>query len=286
MRLVSVFLAAVANATMKLADGYGARLIDLLIFRQAGTLLLVLVLATMGPGLASLKTRRLGAHIARSTVGLTGMTCIFAALLVLPLSEATTIQFTVPMAATLLSAIILGEAVGWRRWIAVMIGFVGVLMLVQPGSVGLQSWGALLAIIGAFFTAGVLVLLRRIGQTEAALTTVFWFSILSLIVVSPFYAILWRPHSPHVWALLIAAGIIGGANQLTMTAALRFAPVSVIVPMDYTALIWAILFSWLLFDRLPGPAIWIGAPLIICSGLMIVWREHVLGRERTERAIV
>lgn len=286
LRLAAVLFAAMTNVTIKLAEVAGVRLVELLVFRQVITAAMVLMLAGLGPGLGTLRTARIGAQLVRAAVGLTGMTCVFLALLTLPLAEATTIQFTVPIAATVLSAVVLKEAIGWHRWTAVTAGFAGIVIIVQPGSGNFPVMGAALGVFGAFMTATVMILLRRIGRTESAMTTVFWYSVLSLIPLLILYAFVGHQQSSWGWLLLCVSGILGGAGQIAMTAALRFAPVSALVPMDYSALIWAVTFSWLLFDTLPSHSMIIGAPIIIVSGLYIVWREHYLGRERTEQAVV
>jgi drug/metabolite transporter (DMT)-like permease len=120
----------------------------------------------------------------------------------------------------------------------------------------------------------VSILLRRIGQTEQATTTVFYFSILSLPILGPIFIIQMVPHDAVTWGLLILIGLTGGIGQIGMTKSLALAPVAVVVPMDYSGLLWATLYGYFLFDVLPTPMTWIGAPIIVASGLYIVWREH------------
>jgi len=164
-------------------------------------------------------------------------------------------------------------------------GFAGVLIVAQPGGDHFPLWGAGCALAGAFGTASVSILLRQIGKTESALTTVFWFSALSLIPLSVFYAQAAQSHDLVAWICLASVGIFGGLAQIAMTTSLRLGPVSVVVPMDYSSLLWATLLGWLVFDTLPAEATWVGAPVIVASGLYIVWREHVRRREETEQAI-
>jgi drug/metabolite transporter (DMT)-like permease len=124
----------------------------------------------------------------------------------------------------------------------------------------------------------VSILVRRMGASEPPATIVFYFATLSLIPLLPAWLLDYRAHDAGTWGLLVAIGLVGGVGQLTMTTSLRLAPVSTVVPMDYSGLIWATLYGWLLFAVLPGPATWIGAPVIVASGLYIVWREHRLAR--------
>ena len=285
LRLASVAVFGVMNVLIKMCEGQGAAIREILFFRQFGAALLVGGIVLHGPGWRSLGSRRMHAHVLRAVVGLCAMACTFGAILALPLAEATTIGFTMPIFATILGALVLREQTGWHRWAAVAIGFVGVLIVAQPGGGHFSSWGAALGLAGALLTAAVSILLRQIGRTEAAMTTVFWFSTLSLVPLGLIYALVAAPHPPSVWLLLLSVGLCGGIAQLAMTSALGLGPVSVVVPFDYSALIWATLWGWLVFDTLPGPATWIGAPIIVGSGLYIVWREHVRRRTETVQAV-
>lgn len=285
LRLLSVVLFACMNAGIKLAEAGGAALGELLFFRQAGAAVLVTGVIAAGPGLASVRTTRIGAHVGRAVVGVVSMGFTFAALMELPLAEATTIAFTTPIFATVLGALLLGEPTGWRRWSAVAAGFAGVLIVTQPGGHAIPLRGAAYGITAALLTAVVFILVRQIGRTERAQTTVWWFSVLSLVPLGALYATQVKAHPLAVWALLASIGLFGGAAQLAMTASLRRGAVSLVVPFDYSSLLWATAFGWLLFGTLPTATTWIGAPVIVASGLYIVWREHVRRREETRAAI-
>jgi drug/metabolite transporter (DMT)-like permease len=285
LRLTSVALFAGMNVLIKLAEARGAAFAELLFYRQFGAAVLVGGVVAGGPGLASLRTARIGAHVLRTAIGLVAMTLTFSTLILLPLAEATTIGFSMPIFATVLGALILHEPTGWRRWAAVLAGFVGIVIVTQPGSGHIPVLGVLTGLVAAFCTASVSILLRTIGKTEPALTTVFWFSALSLLPLGIAYAPAVRAHDPATWAVLLGIGVIGGFGQMAMTASLARGAVSRVVPMDYTALLWATLLGWLVFDRLPVPATWLGAPVIVASGLYIVWREHRRRVQETEGAI-
>jgi drug/metabolite transporter (DMT)-like permease len=286
LRLLSVMCLATMAALIKLAEMGGAHLSEILFFRQAAGIPLLLAVIGLGPGLATIRTGQFRAHITRAVVGLTSMTCVFTAITLLPLAESTTLQFTVPIFATILGALVLGEPTGWHRWLAVVAGFVGVLIVARPGTGHFALWGTVAGLAAGFLTAVVSILLRRIGRTESAFTTVFWFSTLSMIPLSIAYALDHQAHSPGIWLLLIGIGLVGSVGQITLTSALKLGPVSIVVPMDYSSLLWATLYGWLLFGTFPGLPTWIGAPIIIGSGLYIVWREHVRHRTETEQAIV
>jgi len=280
MRLLAILLLSSMTALVKLAGEHGASLIESMFFRQLCALPLVVGWIAAGPGLGSIRTRRFGAHVVRTAIGTTGMIFTFGAVLLLPLAEATTLSFTVPIFATILGALLLREPTGWHRWGAVLAGFAGVLIVAQPSGGHFPLWGTVVGLLAALFIAVVAITLRQLGKTEGAGTTVFWFTILSLVPLGAIYAFHARPHDAVTWALLIGTGLVGGAGQLALTASVRFAPVSVVVPMDYSGLIWATLYGWLIFAALPTPTTWIGAPIIIGSGLYIVWREHKRRQEK------
>ncbi|MDG5489792.1 DMT family transporter [Sphingomonas sp. BGYR3] len=274
LRLLAIFLLSAMTALVKLAVQRGATLPETMFYRQLASLPVVLAFVAAGPGLASLRTRRFGAHLRRAVVGTMGMVFTFGSVLLLPLAEATVLSFTVPIFATIMGALFLNERVGVHRWGAVIVGFVGVLIVAQPSGGHFPLVGTVVGPLAALFVAVVAILLRQIGQTEPTGTTVFWFATLSLVPLSIAYAVVARAHDPLTWALLIGTGVIGGMGQLALTGAVRFAPVSAVVPMDYSGLIWATLLGWTLFAALPTSTTWLGAPIIIGSGLYIAWRER------------
>ncbi len=273
-RLTSVIAFVTMGALIKIAEARGARLGELLFFRQLLALPVVVLAVMTGPGLATLATKRIGAHLLRTVVGLLSMSFMFATVMLLPLAESTTLQFTVPIFATILGAVVLKEPTGWHRWGAVIAGFVGVVIVAQPGSGHIPLLGAATGLAAAMLSASVSILLRRIGQTEFATTTVFYFSVLSLPVLGPIFLMSVAPHDAETWAVMVLIGLTGGVGQIAMTKSLTLAPVAVVVPMDYSGLIWATLYGYLLFGMLPTLMTWLGAPIIVASGLYIVWREH------------
>jgi drug/metabolite transporter (DMT)-like permease len=274
-RLAAVALLSLMFALMKLADDAGVTLVEAIFWRQAAAVPLMLLIAVRLPGgLRSLRTERPGGHALRMALGLTGMALNFGGMILLPLAEATVIGFSIPLFATFLAALLLREPTGPWRWAALLFGLVGVLIVIQPGPALWQSPGALVALAGALVTALVTIQLRTLGRTEAATTIVFWFTLGSLVplgLLLPWFA---SAHDGHAWLLIGGVALCGALAQWALTEALRRAPVAVILPMDYTSLLWASLLGWQLFDQLPSPATAIGAPLIIASGLIILWREQ------------
>lgn len=285
LRLIAVLMLGLMFAAAKLAEARGAHFVEILFWRQGLAMPIAFVTLMGGAGLAGLHTARPGAHVRRMMVGLTGMACNFGAVMMLPLAEASAFGFTVPIFATILSALVLREPTGAHRWAAVAMGFLGVLIVLQPGGSHVAPAGAAVALTGAVLTATVTILLRDLSRTERTPTIVFWFSATSLIPLGIMLPFVWSSHDAGTWALLLATGIAGGLGQLALTASLRLAPVATVMPMDYSALIWSTLLGLWLFGTLPSPWTWIGAPIIIASGLYIVWREHRLRRAETPAAI-
>jgi drug/metabolite transporter (DMT)-like permease len=273
-------------AAIKLGDQAHVSLPELAFYRFAFGLppLLIWILLTRNPG--AWRTQRPLAHLARGMIGLTTMVLGFAALTWLPLAEAATIGFAAPLFSVALSALILGEKVGWHRWSAVALGFAGVLIVMRPGGSHLPAPGLVLAVMAALGGAAVTITLRQIGRTEATPTIVLWFTCFSMAVTGLFLPYYGQAHDGPTWAILVALGLFGGLGQLFLTSALRFAPVSVVVPFDYTQLLWAVLLGWLLFDTHPAASTWAGAAVIVASGLYTVFREHKLGRDKPRPALL
>ncbi|NWE51716.1 DMT family transporter [Brevundimonas sp. P7753] len=233
-------------------------------------------------GLASLSTRRPMVHVWRCALGVTGILLIFQGLKLLPLADATTIGFTAPIFATLLSILFLKEKVGRHRWTAVVLGFLGVLVMVRPGAEGAPPLaGLLFALGGAFVAAAVTVTLRQLGKTESATAIVFWFFVACATVGGVLTLIDGHSHSWAVLAVLAAGGLAGGLAQLLMTTSLQHAPVSALAPLDYLQMVGAVVLGWLLLSDAPTAATLAGAALIVGSGLYTAWRERVLHREIT-----
>ena len=276
LRLAAAIALAVMFAAVKWAGQHGVSVGESLFYRQIGTALCAVGWVAFGPGFASLKTKRVGAHVARMAIGLIAMGLNFLSFILLPLAEATSIGFSVPIFATMLAALLLGERTGWWRWSAVLAGFVGVLVIVQPGSAHIGTYGGSVAVAASLCTAAATIAIRRLGATEPAAATVFWFGLSSLVplaLVMPFVA---RPHDGHTVAVIVGLSLAGGIAQLLLTGALRLAPVALVMPMDYSSLLWAILLGWLVFDQLPSRWTWLGAPIVIGAGLVILWREQRL----------
>ena len=285
IRLMAIFFLAVMTAMVKLAGEHGVSLLETMFYRNALSLPLILAFVLAGPGVRSLKTTHMMGHFTRSAVGLIGMVFTFGAYMLLPLAEATTIGFTTPIFATIAAVLFLNEKVRAHRWSAVIIGFIGVLLVTRPGSGSIPLFCACVALGSALIIAIISILLRQLGRTESAITTVFYFASFGALVtgallgLATFMGGKWSAYSFHMHnhaalVALIGLGISGAIGQVALSASLRYGAVSTIIAMDYSNLIWATIFGWFLFGQLPAPTTWTGAPIIIASGLYIAWREH------------
>ena len=280
LRIGATTCFAFMAAMIKLGYSRGVSTPELAFYRFAFGLPPLLVWIAWSRNFGAWRTARPAAHVSRAAIGLTTMLLAFGSLAYLPLAESTTIGFAAPLFAVALSALVLKEKVGRHRWSAVMLGFIGVLIVMRPGGTHVPPIGLLLAVLAAFGVGVVTIAIRQIGRTENTQTTVLWFSLLSMLALSallPFYA---RVHDAGTWGILVALGVFGGFGQLFLTSSLRYAPVSVVVPFDYTQLLWAVLLGWWIFENHPPATTWAGAAVIIASGLYTVYREHRLGREK------
>ncbi len=278
VRLFSAFCLTAMFACVKLAADRGVHVLESVFFRQAAGVIVLIPIALLGPGLSALKTNRPWTHATRMVLGLIAMSLNFLSFVLLPIAEATAIGFMVPIAATLLSIVLLSEAVGIHRWTAIAMGFAGVLIIVRPGDGHIPLAGALVAMTGAVMTACVSIIIRKLGATERPIATVFWFSLSSMLPLGIAMLFVGQAHDAQAWTLIGLLSLFGAGAQFGITQSLRMAPVSVVMPMDYSSLIWAALIGWAVWDTWPVPATWLGAPLIIGSGLYIALREHRRGK--------
>ena len=251
---------------------------EVMFFRAVFALLPIAVLTARSGGVRSLRTARPLSHIARALVGVAAVYGFFYGLSRMPLADAYAISFAAPLFTTALSLPLLGERVGRHRWMAVLVGFVGVLIILQPGR-GVISVPALAVLAGTFCYALTMLYVRHLSRTESNPAITFYFMI-TLAVVSGIAMLPdWRmPASGTDFALLAATGIVGGIAQIGLTQAFRLTTPSLLAPFEYSGLIWATLFGYVIFGDLPGPAIWIGGAVVIASGLYILHRETGRGR--------
>lgn len=274
LRLCSILLVATMMMLVKLSKDSGMPMPEILFWRQAiPTVGIFLMLAATGRT-SVLKTDRLGSHARRALIGMIGMVGLFVSVSILPLAVSSTLTFTAPLFAVIITATVLRHFVGIWRWTAVLLGFAGVLVITQPGGSPVSPIGAAGGLTSGLVVAIVGFLVRDLARTEAPIRIVFYFSLFGLLavgVVAPFYMTV---HTPLEWILLGGIGVAGGGAQWLSSISLRYASVLTVMIFDYSLLIWSTLIGWVVWDALPPAATWLGAPAIIVAGMIITWREH------------
>ena len=244
---------------------------QILFFRSAIGIPTLLPFLIAAGGFSVLATRRPGWHLLRSAIGVTGMTCLIFGLGALPLSDAITITYAAPLFVTALSVPLLGEKVGLRRWSAVAIGFVGVMVMMRPG--GEINPAALALLFGTLCFAFVVIITRHISKTEHSVTIVFYFSLAAAIVGAAAMPWFWVTPQGTEWLMLVTIGVLGGVTQMLLAMAIREAPVSVTMPLNYLALVIAAGLDIAVWGIYPSATTIAGAALIVATGLFIVYRE-------------
>ena len=278
LRLLAMVMLSTMFMLIKYAGQHGVSMPELLFWRQAMSIPLIFAWLVASGSLGVLRTRRMASHAGRAATGTLGLMCNIAAATLLPLPVQTTLGFTTPLFAVLITALILRGKIGPWRWAAVVLGFVGVLIVTSPGSEPIPPLGLAIGLGAGVVVATVSFQIRDLARTEAPISCVFWFAVYGsafAALLMPLYA---RPHTNEAWLILFGVGLSGTLAQFLITVSLRFGQVATVVIMDYTALIWATLYGWLIWDDLPPHRIWLGAPLIIGAGLVITWREHFLSK--------
>ncbi|MEJ1965150.1 MAG: DMT family transporter [Gammaproteobacteria bacterium] len=228
-----------------------------------------------------LKTGNWRGHALRSLSGTVSMFFLFAAVTMIPLADVTAITFTAPMFITVLAMVFLGERIHRYRWSALALGFVGVLITIGPHlSFGAgNSLGSLAALGAALFAAFAMISLRAMSGAEHAITITFYFSLTFMLCAALTAIGGWPMPTSAQLLLIVLAGLFGVFGQLLMTYSYRYAEASTIAPLDYTSMIMAIILGYAFFDEMPNLSVWIGAPLVICAGLIVLWREHFLKKQ-------
>ncbi|HEY0959687.1 MAG TPA: DMT family transporter [Novosphingobium sp.] len=278
LRIMAAMVFATLLMLVKYAGESGVSLPEIMFWRQAVPIPTILGYLALTGGLHRLRTKRLGTHARRAGVGMTNMVLNFGAAILLPLAESTTLGFSTPLFAVLIAAVWMRETVGPWRWTAVVLGFVGVAIIAQPGGEPISPLGATMGLIAAFLIAVINYQIRDLGRTEEPISSSFWFAAFGAPLAGLALPFFMTAHSGAQWLVLIGIGLCGTIAQFLLAASLRHGAVASVIVMDYTALIWATLYGWAIWDRLPPAMTWLGAPLIIAAGVTIAWRQHVLSK--------
>ncbi len=287
---IAVF--SVQDLILKLLSG-SYPLYEAMVFRSLTALPFLLLLVHLNGGLRTLATPAMVKMILRGGLLFCAYSAYYLALASLPLATTVALFFTAPLFITLLSVAILREQVGARRWIAVLAGFGGVLIMVRPGS-DLFDWAALLALGAGLAYALSMVTARSLGATETAAALAFWGNLVFLAIalamtlllaggqfsdqVHPSLGFLtrgWVAPSPRDLALMMLCGVIAAAGLTLLTQAYRVSASALVAPFEYSAMVWGVLYGWLFWRDWPDATGWTGIFVIVGAGLYVLYRENI-----------
>jgi len=213
----------------------------------------------------------------RAVLGAVSLTTTFAAFSIMPMAETTVLLFTASLFIPVLGVFVLGERVGPYRWAAVFIGFAGVVVMASPAG-NLNTLGIAIALTASLMHAVLQVVLRYLGKFESPETVTFYFMVIGTLITAlplPFIAV--TPTLDEI-PLLFGLGLTGAAAQWFLSVAFRHAPAAVVTVFNYTGIVWAMLFGWMIFNDWPAPLVLLGAAIVIGSNVLMVWREIRLGK--------
>ena len=243
---------------------------QMLAVRSSIALALIALLLGIRRRLGTLRTQQPGAHALRALGGLIAFACFYASLRHLRLADAVAIAFGTPFLVAILGQFILGERVDARRWLAIVVGFIGMLIIVRPSGGGLQPAAVLVLISGVAY-AVIMVLARwmtRPGKPHEETDSFVFYMLAGQAVIGWIVAsTAWRPITGLAWLELTGMALCAIAGNYGLVTAFRKAPVAIVAPFEYTGLVWALLFGAVFFQETPPPTFWIGVPLIIGAGL-------------------
>lgn len=256
--------------------------VQVIFFRSIFAFVPLAILAAFNGGWEAVRPNDVWAHVWRSLIGLCAMSALFASFSLMKLADVVAIVFAAPVFATALSVPILGEKVGPRRWFAVALGFIGVLIIIRPGTSAFEPV-AMLALFGAACVGVTTVYVRKLTRTESNGSIIFSFTLTTTIASGILLPFFWKTPGNLDLVMLCSIGLLGGVAQMFQTGAARNAEVATITPFKYTALLWAMLYGYLIWGEVPDGWTVLGAAIVAGSGLFIVLREAHLKPDRARR---
>ena len=278
--LKGIVLTLVAMGMFGCMDGFSKVLVQyypawliLWIRHMVALVLVVAILAPRHPIMALRATRRPGLQLLRTALLVTEMGLVLIAFRSLPLADAHAIFSATPLLVTALSVPVLKEQVGWRRWVAVGIGFLGILVILRPGFVAIHP-AALLATLCMAMYANYHLLTRMVSRADRPETSYLLQTVISAALLSIIGPLFWAPIAWHHVPLLLGLGVLGATGHYCLVRALSLAPAVVVQPFTYTMLLWAVLIGYLVFGDLPDAWTIAGAALVVAAGIYAAWREH------------
>ena len=283
LKLSSLALFSLMNVGVK-SLGNGFPVSETVAARGAIGAVAIVFIAWRTRTLHLLRTARPLSHFLRSSAGVLAMFAWFLALTHAPMADATAVVYSGPIFATLLAAPMLRERILAHRWAAIALGFTGVLVMTGSHIIHADTelLGLMFALSCALFSAFGMIYLRQMSGTELAMTITFYFSLTSVVAAVPAAGWGWATPDAREWGILLAIGLLGTGAQFLMSAAFRYAEASIVVPIEYTGIAFATLLGYLLFGEVPGLSIWVGAPLVVIAGLLIVWGEYRPAAKRSD----
>ena len=242
--------------------------------RAAASLPFVLVPMWLAGRLGELRPTRLGLHLVRGLLGVVMLATFVAALREAPLASVYSVYMAAPLLIAALAAWWLGERVDAGRWLAIVVGLAGVLVILQPRPGGL-SWAAgVFATLSALCYALAAITARVLTRTERSPTMVVTFLAIVTLVAGGIAAPDWVSIRPGDWLLIAATGALGAIGQHAITEAFRHAPAAVVAPIEYTALLWGLGIDFVVWSVWPNATVMGGATLVIAAGIYVAWRER------------
>ena len=221
-----------------------------------------------------LKTDRAHHYLVRGLIGFCAPFFFFSALREMPLADAVVVSFAAPFIMTALSIPLLGEKVGRYRWAAILIGFIGVVIVIQPGAGTIQS-GTIYVLIACLSYSLIQIMTRWMSDTESPVKIVFYFNAVTGIIGTCALPFVWKDMPLNHFLIVIALSAIAMVGHILMTTAVSKAPISVVAPFEYSALVWSTLLGFLIWGDFPAQHVWIGAAIIVLSGIYMIHRERV-----------
>ena len=224
-------------------------------------------------------TKHLWLQLTRSLLLLGGTLFFFGAVSYVPLAEAQAVAFIEPLLITAIAHFFLNERVGMRRWLAIAVAFIGVLVVIRPGF-GMMHWGMLLSLGSAACGSVYATLTRIVSRDDSAGTSLAYSGVAGFVVLSLLMPVIWQPAPGYVWLLFFGLGISGGLGHFLMIKAFESAPGGTLAPFIYVQMLWIVIAGFLWFQDWPAVTTWIGIALIVGSGLYALHRERIRARER------
>jgi len=250
--------------------------------RSAAALPLVLAWIVLRGRAGTLLRVHWGLHLLRGLLGLAMMVGFVYGLARMPLSTAYAIVFVAPLMVTALAVPLLGEKVGPRRWAAIGVGLVGVLVVLRPTGAGVATLAGLAVVLAALAYAVAAITVRKLALRDSPEAMVFWFLVLLGLVAGAVAALDWHPLQRAHWPVVAAIGVTGALGQVALTHAFRLGQASQIAPLEYAALVWVVLLDLVVWRALPDAMTWLGAAIIIASGLYLIRRERIVAGARPD----